>query len=356
MSDTHAAAGSSASPGEIFVDYEYGDLTEVIVGVPFNIFPDVETAKWAAEVLKVLPKQEADLMWSRSGKDSIEIGKYAAMEQENEALLEILAKHGVRVHRPDVLTREQIAANYGKDWAAFAGVSQQYTRDPILVIGNNVIENAMGSLYRRCDILGLRRVFSARLPGSGARWVAMPGVDYSTMIQDGDFDKNGYPVIEGGDVIVLGNKILVGTSLNRSTGSSALGYEWLKSYLEPQGYDVERVPLREDVLHLDCALSVPCPGFVIACPDALPNGMPHYFDGWKRFEVTLDDARHLAANGLPINPKNYIIGTNDAFDGKALARALAAEGINVYTIYFGRHNEDGGSIRCSTHPLQRRVN
>ncbi len=355
MSDSFAPAASSTITSEIYVDYEYGDLTEVIVGVPFIIFPDVKVAAWAAEVIKILPKAEADLMWSRSGRDSIELGKYAAMEKENEALLAILDKHGVRVHRADVLTREQVAANYGKDWVAFAGVSQQYTRDPIVVIGNNVIENTMGSLYRRCDILGLRRLFASRLPGSGARWVAMPGVDYSSMIQGGEFDKNGYPVLEGGDVIVLGNKILVGTSQNRSTGSSESGYEWLKSYLEPQGYDVERVPLREDILHLDCALSIPCPGFVIACPAALTNGMPHYFDGWKRFEVTLDEARHLAGNGLPINPQNYIIGTNDAFDGKALAAALQAEGINTYSIYFGRHNEDGGSVRCSTHPLQRRM-
>jgi hypothetical protein len=27
----------------------------------------------------------------------------------------------------------------------------------------------------------------------------------------------------------------------------------------------------------------------------------------------------------------------------------------VYPIYFRRHNKDGGSIRCSTHPLVREL-
>ena len=65
MSEPFAPAGST-SPGESYVDYEYGDLKEVIVGVPFNIYPDVKIAKWAAEVVKILPKEEADRMWSRS--------------------------------------------------------------------------------------------------------------------------------------------------------------------------------------------------------------------------------------------------------------------------------------------------
>ncbi|MBK8047087.1 MAG: hypothetical protein IPK16_08165 [Anaerolineales bacterium] len=60
-------------------------------------------------------------------------------------------------------------------------------------------------------------------------------------------------------------------------GSSELGYRWLKSYLGPQGYDVEHVPLTEDILHLDVALSVPRPGLIIVCPDVMPKGVPALF-------------------------------------------------------------------------------
>ena len=345
-----------AAPNEISVDYEYGDLKEVIVGMPFMIYPDMRVATWIQEALKILPESEAKKGMERSGKDSIEIGKFAAMEKENKELVAILEKHGVKVWRPDTLTREQVVKNFGEEYVRLAGVSQQYVRDPITVIGDNVIENTMGSLYRRADILALRRLFMKRVAGSNARWVAMPGLDYSLMIQDGKFDKTGFPVLEGGDVIVLGKKILVGTSLNRATGSSERGYLWLKSYLAPQGYDVERVRLSEDILHLDVSLSVPRPGVIVVCPEVFVDGIPSYFDGWKRIEVSKEETRYLAINGLPIDKGHYILGYNDHFDGKRVKEALEASGITVYLIYFAAHNEDGGSIRCSTHPLVRELN
>ncbi|MBF0508896.1 MAG: hypothetical protein HQK57_08230 [Deltaproteobacteria bacterium] len=71
--------------------------------------------------------------------------------------------------------------------------------------------------------------------------------------------------------------------------------------------------------------------------------------------MTREETRYLATNGLPIDQNNYILGYNDHFDGKKVKAGLEAAGIHVYSIYFGRHNEDGGSIRCSTHPLVRRL-
>lgn len=343
------------SQNEINVDFEYGELQEVIVGVPLTIYPELALATWAEEALKTLPESEAAKARASAGKDSIVTGKYDEMEKENQALIAILHRHGVKVWRPEVLTRERVAANFGPTFTSFAGVSQQYARDPILVIGNNVIENAMGSLYRRCDIIGLRSLLQRRVMGSGAAWVAMPSLDYSAMLKSGQCDKTRFPVLEGGDVLVLGKKVLVGNSLNRATGSSELGYLWLKSYLEPQGYDVERVRLPNDILHLDVALSVPRSGLIILCPEVFLDGIPACFDGWQRITVTRDEARHLATNGMPIDSDHYILGVNQHFDGVAVQHALEALGITVYSLYFGRHNEDGGSIRCSTHPLVRRL-
>lgn len=96
----------AAGPKEISVDFEYGSLKEVIVGVPFTIYPDLEVAKWAQEAIKILPETEAKKMREVSGKDSITIGKFDQMEKENKELIAILEKHGVKVWRPEVLTRE----------------------------------------------------------------------------------------------------------------------------------------------------------------------------------------------------------------------------------------------------------
>jgi hypothetical protein len=217
---------NAASQNEIYVDYEYGNLQEAIIGLPSGIFPDLSVAKWATEAFKLLPATEVEKHRQNSGKDTVSIGKYAEMEKENEALIAVLTRHGVKVWRPELLTRDKVVANFGEEFLRLAGFSQQYTRDPILVIGHNVIENAMGSPMRRSEILGLRRLLSQRVPGAGATWVGMPGLDYSAMMTDGLSDKTGLQVLEGGDVIVLGKKIFVGTTMNRSAGSSEEGYLW----------------------------------------------------------------------------------------------------------------------------------
>jgi N-dimethylarginine dimethylaminohydrolase len=345
----------SASTDTVGVDYEYGKLKEVVVGVPYTVFPDMTVAKWALETAKILPRAEADRAIALSAKDSVSTGIYDQLEKENGELIAILESHGVKVLRPDVLSRERVAENFGMDYVRFGGISQQYTRDPAIVVGDNVIENSMGSLYRRSDILGMVKLLRDRLMNTATRWVSMPALDYSQMVRDGQFDKTGFPVLEGGDVIVLGRKVFVGTSANRTTGSSELGYLWLKNYLKPQGYDVERVRLPEDILHLDVVLSVPRPGVIVVCPDAFVDGIPAYFKGWKQIKVTKEETRYLATNGLPIDQDNYIMGYNGHFDNKRIQKELEASGIKVYPIEFEGHTQFGGSIRCSTMPLLRRL-
>jgi N-dimethylarginine dimethylaminohydrolase len=341
------------APARIEVDSEYAPLQEAIVGVPFIVYPDLEVASWVVQALRVVPETEARKARERSGKDSISIGVYDAMERENEALIAILERNGVKAWRPEVLTRERVVANFGEPYVRLAGISQQFTRDPVVVIGDEVIECTMGSLYRRSDILGLARPLLARVMGSGARWVSMPAVDLALAIHDGQFDKNGFPALEGGDVLVLGRKILVGTSANPTTGSSELGVRWLAAHLAPRGYEVERVRLPEDILHLDVALSVPRPGLVVVCPEVFLDGIPACFDGWDRIEVSREEARHLGTNGLPIDERRYVLGVNGRSGGDRVGGALEARGIEVFPVPFSAHSEHGGSIRCSTLPLRR---
>lgn len=78
-------------------------------------------------------------------------------------------------------------------------------------------------------------------------------------------------------------------------------------------------------------------------------------DGWDLIEVTAAQSRLLACNGLPLDPDNYVLGFNDHEDGTTVQTGLEAHGITVHRIAFGNHTEDGGSIRCSTHPLVRRL-
>ncbi len=338
---------------EIYVDFECGRLREVIVGVPLNIYPEIEGSAWATEAMKILPESEQKKIKERSGKSSIEIGKYDAMEKENQELISIFQGYGIKVWRPEVMSRDRLVTNLGEEALKRWGASFQYSRDPILVAGDNVIELSPGSLFRACDLLAYRKLLLERVLGSNAKWFAMPKLDYSQMLQGDRYSKNDFPVLEGGDIHVLGKKILVGNSLNPTVGSSELGWSWLRSILGPQGYDVERVPIGEEFLHLDVVLSVVRPGLAIICPDAFVQGVPGYFNGWKLIEVSKDEAQRLATNGLPIDPEHYILSYNEHYDGLKIQKELEAEGIKVHRISFGHHNEDGGSVRCSTHPLHR---
>lgn len=170
----YGGVGCVADP--IYVDFEYGDLKEVILGRGVMVYPDVDRVAWAAEALKVLPAGEAEKIRQRSGMDARDLPKYALVEQENDALAALLGRLGVIVHRPDELTSEQVAANYGRQWLA-NGYLQAYSRDPMFVVGDNVIELSPGTPNRRAELLGYRRLFARRVAGSGAKWVRMPLVD-----------------------------------------------------------------------------------------------------------------------------------------------------------------------------------
>lgn len=118
---------------------------------------------------------------------------------------------------------------------------------------------------------------------------------------------------------------------------------------------MRRVRIGEQFLHLDVCLSIPRDGLAIVCPEAFIDGLPAVLEGWDLIEVTADQARLLACNGLPVDPGTYILGFNDDEDGSTVQAGLEARGIAVHRIAFGNHTEDGGSIRCATHPLVRRL-
>ena len=340
---------------DVFVDYEYGTLKEVIVGVPLMIYPDVKVADWAQEALKILPESEKKKVIERSGKSNRNDPKFVKMEKENQELIKILKKHNVKVWRPEVLSDEQLEINLGKDLIRYTGVTFQYSRDPIFVIGDNIIELHLASLIRVGDILAYYKIFLNRVMDSNAKWYSMPKPNYSELFKGGKYNKNYFPLLEGGDLFALGKKVLVGTSMNTTVGSSELGYKWLKSILQPQGYDVERVRIAENFLHLDLTLSTVKPGLAIACKNAFVDGLPEYFKDWKIIEVSVEEAQLLATNGMPIDIKHYIMPYNEKYDGKRVQKELEAEGIIVYPISYGNHTEDGGAIRCSTHPLIRKM-
>jgi N-dimethylarginine dimethylaminohydrolase len=344
---------AEASGPAVYVDYEYGDLKEVIVGLPYGMSPSI-SAPWFENAMKVLPPDEAEyarktagMLWTdmidpKTGKSETEM-----LEEENLALIGILNSLGVKVYRPKEITVDFVKKNYGSD-VLLNGFSQDFPRDNMAVIGNTLIELNLRTPLRKVDISGFRELLLDKCTKDGVRWFSMPHTELLVPpLPD-------TPLLEGGDVIVLGRTILVGNTLNPSVGSNEAGFRWLKSVLG-SSYDVVRVPLREDVLHLDCVLSVPREGLAIVCEEAFVDGLPDHIKGWDLIKAGIESVQRLSVNGIPVDDKNYIMSFNEHNDNRYLQTELEKRNIRVHRVFFGTHNGQGGSLRCATQPLIRKL-
>lgn len=336
---------------EVYVDYEYGDLKEVIIGIPNELYPEVN-APWVKESFKTLSLDKKEMAIERAGKTTKEIilennkSKFELMEEENKKLIDILKSFNVIVHRPELLTKEFVIKNMGEE-SLRSGYIQQYARDPFVIIGNNIIELATSGPSRKPEIFAYKELFKSKvIKSKNIKWISMPIVPSLTT------EKDVYPMLEGGDIIVLGNTILVGTSEKIDIRSNKLGCLWLQNYLGDE-YKVIRVKLPKEVLHLDCVLSVPRDKLVILCKEVFIDGVPSCFDGWDIINVTLEEIDGLGINGLPINKDNYILSYNDDYDNIKIKNELEKRNINVFMIYFQNHNKDGGSVRCTSNGILR---
>ena len=337
----------------VYVDYEYGDLKEVIVGLPYGMSPSLE-AKWFADALKVLPKDEADyarktagMLWTEMINPETGKSETQMLEEENQAFIAILKSLGVKVYRPTEITVDFIKEHYGGD-VLLNGFSQDFPRDNMAVIGSNVIEFNLRTPIRKVDISGFRDILSEKCSDPTVKWFSMP---HTELLKPARTDT---PFLEGGDVIVLGKTVLVGNTQNPSVGSNEAGYRWLKNILGNQ-YKVKRVRLIESVLHLDCVLSVPRRGLAIICEEAFVDGLPKEIKNWDLIRVRLEDVKRLAVNGVPVNSRNYILSYNRHNDNRYIQAELEKRGIRVHRVFFGTHNGQGGSLRCATQPLKRKV-
>jgi dimethylargininase len=96
--------------------------------------------------------------------------------------------------------------------------------------------------------------------------------------------------LDGGDVLVLGRRVLVGLT----SRSNLDGLEQLRSLLAPHGYAVEPVEVR-GCLHLKSAVTRVAPDAVLLNPEWVDRSR---FDGFDQIEI--DASERHAANGLAV--------------------------------------------------------
>lgn len=258
----------------------------------------------------------------------------ARVAEEMDRLARVLAHLGVKVHRPRRLGAVQLRyRGYLQQGAMFL-----FPRDPLLVIGRNVIETALRLPMRAKERFALRPVVIDRLQHSGINYLSMPPAE------------PGYPpdgiYLEGGDVLLDGREVYVGVS---GRASNPAGVAWLRRFLGPD-YRVHLVELVAEVVHLDLVMALVRPGLGVLYRPGLAGELPEPLREWEWLELRDEEARALAANLLVLDRRRVILEASQ----QRLAGELRRRGVKVVELPFQAVAHWGGGLRCAHQPLLRR--
>lgn len=268
---------------------EYDTLSQVIVCEP--------TYMKIEEVINTVQKRYAE--------DNIDVTK--ALKQ-HKAFTDTLKQQGIEV----------ISLPAKSEFP-----EQVFTRDIGFTIGTRVFISEMASPIRQGEENVLRE------------WVGTKGIPFQKMTAGS---------IEGGDVVVDGNRVFVGVS--HRTNHDAI------NFLEKQlpGYDVIRVPFDASCLHLDCVFTIVSPTHALIYPDALSQEARNILKKhYTLMAVEKEEQFAMGTNVLAIGDGKIIsLPQNNLVNDK-----LKANGFDVIEIDFSEIIKSGGSFRCCTMPLTR---
>lgn len=186
---------------EIFVQNEFDTLKKVVLaaseyGYPLDVLP---------KDLRFLNAEAIADAKKNRGKDYAEAYPELQAQWELERLnfKKILEKYGIEVVEARKLT------DYEKQFNPKDGYANFFTRDPFFVVGNYVIESAMRFLNRRFEVWPLRDLLWTAVENTDCIYVSTP---FPQAAAPDDISLGIGPFIEGGDVLVLDQYILVGNS------------------------------------------------------------------------------------------------------------------------------------------------
>ena len=319
----------------IKVHHEWGALKEAIVGIGETMI----IPRWSEEYAYLAEKSQEFVRTHQEKPlaDADPVG-YARMLEQLESFVDILQQRGVTVHRPRPVSISEL--NYLTEIGR--GICQLFPRDPILVIGDTVIETALCEPIRRRERFSIRDALASTLVEErNYQYISMPEPEpFRTAT-----DYGPGPFLEGGDVVLNGYEVYVGLS---GHASNRAGVNWLRRFLGGQ-YRVTPIGINPALEHLDCVLSLPKPGLAVICRDAIVGDLPDSLRGWDVVEVSIEEAKALAANGLILDKNTYICGDNQP----RLADELTKHGLEVITVAFDAVTRWSGGMRCAHHPLVR---
>lgn len=312
---------------------EWGPLREVIVGrMDTTVFPEYTPA------LDVSGPAVTDLLKKHGGRrlDEVWPEMAEAGQQGLDQLAATYERYGVTVHRPRELS--ELEAQHLRSLAT--GVWQTNPADSIWVIGRHVIECQLRVPMLRKQNFTLREPFYDHLLAHGdSRWVQIP----NAMPTEEDRYGPG-PYLEGGDILILGDDVLVGVDLD-GFSTDETGAEWLRRYLADDGFRVTPVPFRNAVkIHLLAHVGVPREGVAIIYKPLFTEGIPEPIADWDLIEISEEESAKAAACIVALDSDRCLLPA----ETPRIAEELAKRGIEPVTVPYEATAFWGGGIRCGT--------
>lgn len=328
-------------PENVSVYDEFGELEEVIIGSPlaeedriFEWIPGMEEEfSWMKlETLKFI-KENDGKTWKEASPDL-----FAKINRQVDNYAEIMEKHNVKVHRIDRLIYED--RKYINP-----GIEQIWPRDVWCTAGSTVVISALRLPWKRKQYLAGSSFYVPLMAAGKCKYIQAPQPStevLSPLCRKQAAEK--YSILfDGGDFVLNGEEIYLG----QGHGSNALGAKFCESVFDE--FDIYPVKLSDDALHLDCAIALVRPGLGIICREWVKSELPPGLNFYKWIEATPKEAAWLGVNGIAINPDTYVVDSRH----KRLIGELKKHGVNVVDIPYDGPSTLGGSLRCSSQPINR---
>jgi dimethylargininase len=148
---------------------------------------------------------------------------------------------------------------------------------------------------------------------------------------------DGEARLDGGDVVRVGGRFLVGLS----SRTNEAGAQRLEGFLGPMGYPLERVPLSEGALHLGSISSSPSQGLFITPEGWLPMETLERLDAEGVEVVVVPSEEVYGCNTLAVGPSVLVA------DGyPSVAQALLDRGHDILPLQMSEIRAVDGSLTC----------
>ena len=200
---------------------------------------------------------------------------------------------------------------------------QVFTRDIGFVLGSHLFIAEMANSIRQ----GEEEVL--------VQWLNQHGISYKNLSTHS---------IEGGDVIVDGNRVLVGIS-DRTSKEAIQNLQ--KELLE---FKIFAIPFNPKYLHLDCVFNILSTQDALIYPDAFDQKTVELLASmYHLIEVGESEQSSLGTNVLSIGHNRVISLPNN----REVNKQMTQHGYEVVEVDFSEIIKSNGSFRCCSLPIVR---